>query len=72
MTHITTKGNARPWGGAFTSRRLNASVMGPQSTVQYQRSKNTLRGESSRRLLCNLLPLQRGRALPGQAGRGVL
>ena len=26
------------------------------------------RGESSRRLLCNLLPLQRGRALPGKPG----
>lgn len=57
MTQITTEGNARPWG-AFTSVRLNASAMGLRPFALYQRSKNALRGE--------------GRALPGQAGRGVL
>lgn len=53
MTQITTEGNARPWG-AVARVHLSASVMGSQSIVQYQRSKNALRGE--------------GRALPGKPG----
>jgi len=57
MTAIPTEGSARPWG-AFARVEEKAPMQNQQRNFQTKRCKSALRGE--------------GRALPGQAGRGVL
>jgi len=58
MTQITTKGSARPWGGVCLGLAERSGEGASTDCLIRNAAEAPSRGE--------------GRALPGQAGRGVL